>query len=423
MPVGQYGSTAGINAGTLRTPQLQNYGDALAPMFNRFNKLEDIANKKKEIADTRAYNEAQTDKQNTFTRGMQDDRQAFQSGQTDKTITANKDAAKLKNTNDIARLGIVQGYNVANKGLDHRYKIQESGLNHDNRMEEISQQGANSRANTRLAARLRKKDEKDGNAVYTDFSSSLVRKGYSKDAFLADKKAVKDDFNKADSMIPLAALSNDKEIPQDIKDAITASNGKITKEVKAKLTKLAKDTIAAHPIETFGGVRKYMNNPEADKAKELASKYTNLTKGLDVAFSSVIKEQRAKTKNQYKAEITKLKTKYNDDPDRLDPVASKKNLENERIRLAGFLDKHPKSRTAKLRLNQLISEESKLNKSLNTQAKLTGGIYKNASKTKDTLKVDRKKYIETRLKKYIDDDGLSVKEAKAKAISEADAIY
>ena len=91
--VGNYGSTSGINVGQLRPPKLVSYGDAMAPLFNRFSKLEDIANKKKEIADARAYKAQEQENQNIFNRSMQDDRQVFQSGQTDKTIQAQKDAA------------------------------------------------------------------------------------------------------------------------------------------------------------------------------------------------------------------------------------------------------------------------------------------------------------------------------------------
>jgi len=96
MPIGSYGNSVGsVNGSNIGQIKLERMGDTLNPLANRLNKLENVALKKKEIADQRAYDDGVRADQNQFSKDMQDNRQTFQAGESvkDRTFKTNERVA------------------------------------------------------------------------------------------------------------------------------------------------------------------------------------------------------------------------------------------------------------------------------------------------------------------------------------------
>ena len=133
MPIGSYGNSVGsVNGSNIGQIKLERMGDTLNPLANRLNKLENVALKKKEIADQRAYDDGVRADQNQFTKGMQDDRQGFQSGEAQKGRTFQTDERVAGQSYRDKRYGIELKDGIKKEGRDHKWWEKQEGIKQKN---------------------------------------------------------------------------------------------------------------------------------------------------------------------------------------------------------------------------------------------------------------------------------------------------
>ena len=311
--VGNYGSTAGINAGNLRAPTLANYGDALAPLANRFNKLEDIVNKQIEIKKEREYQNTRDEAARVFQRSMQDNRQNFQKSMQDDSQEFQSNMQDDRQDFQKGLEGIRFNNNLKLEGKRHEYGLEDLKKRHGYTLEEIAARGRQQRASAKYSAglkistarqlaKLNKQAEKES-GINIDFNSMIHTVGISPDEAKRRIDELKTELvNKKSQLVGSKGIQLDtSDIPDKYKDYFS--------KVAVGLEATKKDKTFLQAKKELGkDFNKFFSRAVKVHATNSSILDTDEVKALDNDFKTKSKELLEQSKGFH---IDPLKTSQN----------------------------------------------------------------------------------------------------------------
>ena len=287
MPIGQYGNTvSGARSAGIGQIKLERLGDSLNPLAERLNKLENVALKKKEVQEARAYDDSVRQQQNQF----QIDRDETQHGYKVEDMNTQFDLNEQSADNQVGRTMITDDHRLENdiKRDNNTFGNQKemASINHGYSLDLLKKKESSAKRVAKYKDGLNKVDPALANSLSGVLDNMYVYsdKGYTKDDkandIVKEKERLKSEYDNTVSST-ISKLTKAGMPESEATKYVSLFDG-VARKDKASLkefSSLAKsgklNDLGIADIASDFSYKRAVSNPKSKEFKDAIKKYSS----------------------------------------------------------------------------------------------------------------------------------------------------